>query len=117
MTVSFTNNILMVKTGITEESLKKAYGKKLSVKDDKGNEVYALSRTNNAYGADIAPFGITTNAVVDGELAVVMVQNADVTLEQIKTVYGDALVAAQKYLPVIATEIDNRAAAIDSIFA
>ena len=115
MKVQFKDGVLTVKTGVTEEAVKAALGKRMVVENKNGDVVFVLSQTKDTKG-QLVPFGITTNQVIDGELAFVEVVPQETKLEDIKAMYADALIAAAKYLPIITEDIQARSSALAAIF-
>ena len=113
MNVSLNNGVFTIKTGVTAAQAEKAYGKPMKARDEKGNDLYALSKGTTP---SLSTFGITTNQVIDGELAYVIVVAEGTTQEDLLKAAGDSLIAAKKYLPVIAANIESYASELASVF-
>lgn len=114
MNVSFKNNTLTVVTGISKEVITKGMAD-LAAKDEKGNELYRVSVAKDNQGK-LDAFGMTTNVFIDGKAAVVLIENADVTIADVQKKYGEALIAAAKYTDVIATAAAAKEAEIAALF-
>jgi hypothetical protein len=116
MKVEYKNNTLTVVTGISEDTIKKTTKKLVAMggKDNK-DEVYAVG-FNKCGAGSIDKYGMVGNAFVDGNLAVVQVLPAETTLEDVQRTYGDALLAADKYTDIIATEYAANVAAVAALF-
>lgn len=115
MKVSFENNTLTVVTALTKEVIERGIGKLIAT-DEKGNGLYGIAVSNTGTGA-ISEIGLTCNAFVEDKAAFIQVLPVGTTLESVQKQYGDALLAAQKYVPQIVAAADNKAAAIADLFA
>ncbi len=88
------------------------------VKDDKGNQVFRLCVNLDADEGTIYDSAMMVNGVSDaGTFVAIFKMDADETIEDVKKLYGSKLVAAQKYLETLKTQMINEAAAVDGIFA
>ena len=83
--------------------------------DEKHNPVYKVGININGAGS-IGQFGIVANTFIDGRLTVVIVEPLGTTKEEIKAKYGKAVVAANKYCPVIASAAASEEEIIDAAF-
>lgn len=114
MKVNYAQNVLKVETGIKEDTYKKGIAS-LKAHDKNGDQVFAVAVAKDGKGA-ISNYGLTCNAVIDGELAVVMVLPMGTTMEDVQKQYGQALVTAEKYVAQIAEEAKAQENAIAAIF-
>lgn len=115
MTSKFENNVLTVVTGITKEVVEAGISN-LIAKDEKGNDVYAVSVAKDGKGS-ISTFGLVGNTYVDGKLAVTMILPMGTTDADVKRTYGESLLAAQHYTKQIAEEAAAKTEAINGLFA
>ena len=115
MKVSFKNNTLTVVTDLKKEVVESGFSNLRAV-DGKGNQVFAVEANKDGY-ATLSTFSLTGNAYIDGNLAAVMVFPMDTTLADVQKKYGEALLAADQYIPQIATEAADKSAAIGKLFA
>ena len=114
MRVSYAENVLKVVTGIKEDTYKKGIAS-LKACDKNGDEVFRVSVAKDGNGA-ISDFGLTCNAVIDGDLAVIKVLPMGTTMDEVQKQYGQALVTAEKYVAQIAEEAKAQENAIAAIF-
>ena len=114
MKVVLTNSTLTIKTGIKAALL--GDRRTVTLKDEKGNEVYAVSFSNGG-DATMSKTGMLTNAVVDGELAIVKVAPTQYTLKNFRAEASDDLLEAYKALPQLAAQLTAEKATLDSMFA
>ena len=119
MRIKYENNTVTIDTEIAASLLDGAKGGILKCKDDKGNDVYAVAKTERADAlSELKEFFFPVNAVsTEGNAMLVAVVPMDVTVEDIKKDYGTALVAASKSLPVIAAEYAHFNETVDALFA
>ena len=115
MRVNYAENVLKVVTGIKEDTYKKGIAA-LKACDKNGDQVFMIAVAKDGKGA-ISSFGLTCNAVIDGELAVIMVLPMGTTKEDVQKQFGQALVTADKYVAQIAEEAKAQEDAIAAIFA
>ena len=116
MRVSINHNVLTVTTDIKLETAKKNLISP-TICDDKGNVLYQIKVDPNGKGA-LSKFGITANSITaDGKLSVVIVEDMDITVDEIKQKYGQAVIAAKKFCPIYSNAADEAQAAIDEAFA
>ena len=114
MKVTFANNTLTVVTGIKKELIES--GIQLVAKDEKGNDIYRVG-VNKHGSASIDNYSIIGNSYTeDGVLQAVILVNMDKTEDQIKREFGDALLAAAKYIPEILESAEDKAAAVTALF-
>ena len=115
MKVTLTNNVLTINTGIKAEVLG---DRTFTTSNEEEQEVMYAVNQNTVGAGRINSFSITTNSVDDEGFAVfVEVLPTDITLEQVKDMYGDYLITAEKYIPVILQEATERAVIINRLFA
>lgn len=112
MKVTFENNVLTVVTAIKKETIEKGIAA-LELRDDKGNQVYAIGRSDD--GA-ITKFSLGYNTFVDGYAAVTKVLPMETTKEDVMKNYGEALVLAKKYTEIIAAAAEEKEATINALF-
>ena len=115
MRVKFENTVLTVVTNIPEVTAKKGFAD-LTVSNDKKELVYSVSTSNNNEGK-LSKFGMAANAVIEGNLAVVIPCGAVATQEDIMRQYGEALIAANQYTAHIAAAATEKEAVIAGFFA
>ena len=114
MKVILANSTLTIKTGIQAALL--GDRRTATLKDEKGNEVYAVSFSNGG-DATMSKTGMLTNAIVDGELAIVKVAPTQYTLKNFREEASDDLLVAYKTLPQLAALLTAEKATLDSMFA
>lgn len=116
MRVTINHNILTVATDIDLATAKKNLVEPVLC-DDKGNPVYKIAVDPNGNGA-LSQFGMVANSVTeDGKLAVVIVEDMDITADEIKQKYGKAVIAAKKFCPIYSNAAAEAEAAIEEAFA
>lgn len=116
MRVTIKNNVLTVVTDISLDVAKKNLIDPV-ICDDKGNVLYKIAVDPNGKGS-LSKFGLVANSITeDGKLAVVIVEDMDITTEEIKQKYGKAVIAAKKFCPIYSNAADEAQAAIDEAFA
>lgn len=115
--VKFANNTLTINSGIEAAKFDKMLSK-AELKDEKGNLLFALgvSDRDSAEGT-LTEKMLICNARINGNLAFVQVLPASKTIEDIKKMYGKALLNAKKYLPGIKDMIEKETLAVDELFA
>lgn len=116
MKVSYKNNTLTVVTDVTKAAIDRGLAS-LTIKDDKENQVYEVfaPKKGDATGA-LSVFGIATNVFIDDKAALVLVMPVGTTQAAVEKQYGKALLAAKKYIPVIASSVAAEEAAITEVF-
>lgn len=112
MKTIFTNNTLTVVTPISHAVAEKGIADLATYDKDK-NVKFQVSVSDKA---SISKFGIACNAVVEGNLAAVIVMPIGTTKEDVMKKYGKSLVAAKPELEAIATKAAEDEAAIAAIF-
>jgi len=113
MRVKIEGNVLTVVTDIPKAVVDRGIAD-LKAYDDKQNEVYRISMSE---AGNLAPFGISANTVIDGKLALVLVEAIDFTREDFIRKYGKAVVAAQKFCPIIANAAASEEELLEAAFA
>lgn len=116
MNVSYKNNTLTVVTDVTKAVIARGIAA-LEAKNDKQDTVYTVSAPvegNNK--ASISIFGINTNCFIDDKAAAVIVMPVETTQADVEKKYGKALLAARKYIPVIAASATAEEIEITSLF-
>lgn len=118
MKIKYENNTVTIDTGIAASLLDSVRGGILKCKDDKGNDVYAVAKTDrrDALSGLTASFFPVNAVSTEGNAMLVAVVPMHVTVDDIKKDYGTALVAASKTLPVIAAEYAHFNEAVDALF-
>ena len=113
MKVTLVNNLLTVVTDVTKEVVKAGLSD-LKARDDKGNQVYGVSKTDKS--ARISPFEFAGNAYVGDKLAAQILLKDGTTLQEVQKEYGEALLAAKKYTAQIADEALTKEEQINGLF-
>lgn len=108
-------NVLTIETPIKKEVADKAFSD-LKAKDKDGNEVCFVTVDKCGHG-NISSLGLVCNTVVNGNLAVQMVMPMDVTMDDVKKLYGKDLVEVNKHIDAVAEAAEAEIAAINGIFA
>jgi hypothetical protein len=114
MRVKVTNNIIKFVTDITLDAVQKRLVPP-TLCDEKGNVLYKIAVNPDGRG-DLSQYGIVANSIEDGKLAVVITERMDITADEIKQRYGKAIIAAQKFCPLYAAEVDEAQQAVDAAF-
>lgn len=115
MTTTLNGNVLTVVTPISKELADQTLSPMIA-KDENGNEVCRVT-LNKAGKGTISSFGLECNTVVDGNLAVQMIIPMDTTLDEVKAVYGKALVEISKWIDKVAENMKSEVDAVNAIFA
>lgn len=115
MNTTLNGNILTVNTGISAELADKAFSS-MSAYDKDGNEVCRIELDKNGGEGKIRSYGLTCNTVVDGNLAVQIVLPMETTMDDVKKIYGKALVEVSKHIDAIKAALNDEIAAINGIF-
>ena len=108
-------NVLTVETPIKKETADKAFSA-LKAYDKDNNELCSVTVNKDGCGS-ISRYGLVCNTVVNGNLAVQMVMPMDVKMEDVKKMYGQALVEVGKHIDAVAANAEAEIAAINAIFA
>lgn len=116
MTTTLNGNILTVNTGISQELANKAFSA-MRAFDEDGNEVCRINVDKSGGKGQICQFGLTCNTVVDGNLAVQIVLPMESSLDDVKKMYGKALVEVNKHINGIKAALNDEIAAINGIFS
>lgn len=114
MKVTVTNNVVTVVSDIPVAAVEAGYAD-LTACDDKKNVLYKVA-VNLAGDGSLSQFGMVANTVIDGNLAVVIVEPLGTTRDDIKRKYGRAVVAASKFCPVIAAAAASEEMLINAAF-
>ena len=114
MKVTINNNVVTVVSDIPMAAVEAGYADLIAC-DDKKNPVYKVA-INLAGNGNLSQFGMVANTVIDGMLAVVVVEPLGTKREDIKRKYGKAVVAASKYCPVIAAAAASEETLINAAF-
>lgn len=115
LNVTLQENVLTVVTPITKETADKAYSK-LAAYDEDGNMVCVVDTAEDGKGS-ISRYGLNCNTVVDGKLAVQMIMPMGVTMDDVKEMYGQALLEVNKHIDDVVSGAEKEIEAIDNIFA
>lgn len=115
MNTTLNANVLTVNTGISQELADKAFSS-MSAYDKDGNEVCRIELDKNGGEGKIRSYGLTCNTVVDGNLAVQIVLPMETTMDDVKKMYGKALVEVSKHIEAIKTSLNAEITAINGIF-
>lgn len=116
MNARLQNNVLTVVTAIPEEVAKKGIVD-LVAKNDKGHEVYRVSKGVNGQ-ASLDAFSMSYNTFVDGFVAatIILPVEGEVTMDDVQKKYGKALLAANLYTTQIAEDAATEATQIAALF-
>ncbi len=114
MVVRIEENILTVVSDIPMATVDKGLTD-LTAFDEKKNPVYKVAVDMDGKGS-LGVYGMVANTSVDGKAAVVLVEPIGTTREVIKMKYGKAVVAAQKYIPIIANAAATEEEIINQAF-
>lgn len=113
MKVAFKDNVLTINSGIPAKTL--VANAHISLAED-GKEVYA-ARFREGNVGNVDNYSLTANSIdAEGIAQAVMIMPTDYDLDDIKSIYGDALVNASKYLPKLAEQAAEYKATVDRIF-
>ena len=113
MTAKIKENILTVTTDIPASVVEA--GSDLTARDEKGNPLYAVKISADGKG-NLSQYGLSANSIVDGKLAVVIVEEMDFKFDDFKKRYGKAVIAANKYCPIIAAAAATEQEMLDAAF-
>lgn len=113
MRAKFENNVLTVITDITKEMVETQAV--LKAKDEKGNDLYVVTVSDNG-SASLNTFCFKGNTYVDGKLAATIVMPILLTEDEVKNLYADELLAAQKYTAQIVEEVVKKQAFVNAMF-
>ena len=113
MKVTLVNNLFTVVTDVTKEIVKAGLSD-LKARNEKGDQVYGVSKTDKA--ARIGSFEFAGNAYVGGKLAAQVLLQDGTTLQEVQKAYGEALLAAKKYTAQIADEASTKQQLIAGLF-
>lgn len=116
MRVQVAENVLTVVTDISVAAAAKELTDPV-VLDEKKQPIYRVAFDPSGARVELSKFGIVANAVIDGNLAVVITEKMGITKDEIKQKYGKALVNAKKFCPIIAAAAAEAQAEIDEVFA
>lgn len=114
MHIKMQNNVLTVVTDITKEVVESGLAKLVATED--GNQVYGVSVANDGK-ASFNAFSFVGNTYVDGKLAATIILPMAMTMDEVKKVYGENLLKAQRYTAQIAEEAEAKTAEIAALFA
>jgi len=127
MNIKLASGMVLVETGISIEEMKQAaiYAPQaLRVRDEEGDTLYSLALHIRPANATINGFSFTANCLSEEKelrFAIALHVNPSDTLEEakesLKVEYGQALVSAAKYLPVIKQQIADACEPIDSLLS
>lgn len=115
MRVRINSNILTVVTDIPAAVVERGIAD-LTAYDDKKQPLYAVAVAADGKGA-IGQYGLKSNSIIDGKLAVVIVEEMDFSVEDFKKKYGKGVIAANKYCPIIAGAAASEEEVLDAAFA
>lgn len=119
MKIAYENNTVTIDTEVKASVLEDAKNGVLTLKDDKGNDVFALAKVDSPCAiTQLTERVMPVNAMsADGNALLVAVMPTDVELKDIKKMYGAALVAAKEAVPQIAANAAHFAEEVDALFA
>lgn len=113
--VTMKENVLTVVTPITKTAYEKAMSDMVVKDEKKENTLFRVVVDKNGAAA-IGENFLQCNTYVDEKLAVQMVFKMGTKMEDVKALYGKALLNANQYIPQILTNITAETAAVDAIF-
>ncbi len=116
MNVKLEENILTVVTPIEKAVADKAFSA-MTLTDEKTGDVLCTVGVNTDGNGIISACGLVCNTVVDSKLAVKMILPMGTTMDDVKKMYGKALVEVNKHIEKIAENVEKEIAAIDGMFA
>ena len=114
MRVEINANVLTVETDIPVTVVEKGLAD-LTAYDDRQNPVYAIKVNPDGKG-NLSQYGIISNAIINDKLGVVIVERIGFTRDDFKKKYGESIIAAHKYCPIIAGVAATKEQLIDSVF-
>lgn len=118
MKITYENNTVTIDTEVKASVLEDAKNGVLTLKDDKGNDVFALAKVDSPCAiSQLTEKVMPVNAVsAEGNALLVAVMPTDVELKDIKKMYGAALVAAKNAVPQIAADAIHFAEEVNALF-
>lgn len=115
--VTYKNNTLTVTTDISTKVFARARHNQRSVKDEKGNDLFSAYVV--PYAADSASLTKTSipfNTVDDNDcVGLTAVMPVGYTKEDLLNQFGESLLAAKKYLPIIAAAAATEEADLEAL--
>ena len=112
MKIAVSNNIATIKLDIAVPAGKRVF----SMFDEKGNAKYSIEYKPGAVGV-VGEVGACANAVIDGNLAIVLIAEDNITLASLREEFGMKLVALKEAEIYIGQAIAATNAALDDVFA
>lgn len=113
MKISFSNNVVTINTGIKMDAICSSGA---TLKDEKGNTIYAICRKSGNAAALGVNF-IEVNSVDDeGNACLTQVVPLDFDKECFIKCAGDMLIAAATYLPQLAADMESKARVLEDLF-
>lgn len=109
------NNILTVETDIPAAVVERGIAD-LTAYDDKKNPLFTVKLNKEGKG-NISQYGLVANTIIDGKLAVVIVEEVGFTREDFIKKYGKGVVAALKFCPIIAGAAASEEELLESAFS
>lgn len=110
-------NTLVVVTDIKKATYDKLINP-LTAKDEDNNELFVI-KVSKTGKASISEFGLTCNTTIEDKLGITMVLPSDgeVKTDDVKKLFGPALVKAKHFSEVLAAQAEKEVADIDAVFA
>lgn len=115
MRVKIESNVLTVETDIPVSVIKRGIVDP-TVYDEKKNPVYTVRLNENGKGS-LGQLGMSANSIINDKLAVVIVEEIGFTREDFKKKYGRAVIAAQKFCPIITGAAATEEEMLEAAFA
>ena len=115
MRVRITENIITVETDIPKSVVENGIAD-LVAYDEKQNPLYAVKLGLDGTG-NLSQYGLIANTIIDDKLAVVITEAFGIDREAIKKKYYKAVLAANKFCPIIAAAAASEEELVNSIFA
>ena len=114
MRTAINENVLTIVTDIPKSAVENGFAE-LVARNDKGDPQYVVKVSPDGKG-DLSMYGLKANSIIDGKLAVVIVEEIGFEKEDFIKRYGKAAAVAAKYCPVIAEQAAAEEELIRSIF-
>jgi hypothetical protein len=115
MRVKIESNVLTVETDIPVSVIERGIVDP-TVYDEKKNPVYTVRLNENGKGS-LGQLGMMANSIINDKLAVVIVEEIGFTREDFKKKYGRAVIAAQKFCPIITGAAATEEEMLEAAFA
>lgn len=115
MRVKIESNVLTVETDIPATVVERGIAD-LTAYDEKKTPLYKVGVNPDGKG-NLSQYGLVANSIINGNLAVVIVEEIGFEREAFKRVYGKAVIAANKFCPIIAAAAASEEELLEAAFA